>query len=265
MTQPSSLPLSVRSVEWIRANHGAWLVDTVEHYWYSWNTPAPGGPALKKLPSVGVRSPVSSARVDDGSGPIGRRGSSRCIRPALPARVSGTRPASSSPERPRVLVTTFRPDRTYPRVVAYVAWIDHTRTQLALYPGRYEPPGASPRGPMEVPLGQRAEAARDVQQRLHLQRRARRLRGRRADGDAAPARDRNGRRVPWTATSTFARWCGGSAPAALARARPAEPAADRRPRPAEPAALQRAACGGARSATPCGSGARRSASTGTAT
>src|SRR5581483_12023945 len=28
-------------------------------------------------------------------------------------------------------------------------------TQLALYPGRYEPPGASPRGPMEVPQSQR--------------------------------------------------------------------------------------------------------------
>jgi hypothetical protein len=52
-------------------------------------------------------------------------------------------------------VTTFRPDPVYPRVVAYVAWIDHLRTQLALYPGRYEPPGASPRGPMEVPPGQR--------------------------------------------------------------------------------------------------------------
>jgi hypothetical protein len=57
---------------------------------------------------------------------------------------------------PPVLVTTYRPDPTYPRVVAYVAWIDHTRTQTALYPGRYEPPGASPRGPMEVPLGQRS-------------------------------------------------------------------------------------------------------------
>jgi hypothetical protein len=54
-----------------------------------------------------------------------------------------------------VLVTTFRSDPSYPRVVAYVAWIDHTRTQLGLYPGRYEPPGASPRGPMEVPAGQR--------------------------------------------------------------------------------------------------------------
>jgi hypothetical protein len=38
---------------------------------------------------------------------------------------------------------------------AYVAWIDHTRTRLALYPGLQEPPAASLRGPGEVPSGQR--------------------------------------------------------------------------------------------------------------
>ena len=54
-----------------------------------------------------------------------------------------------------MLVTTFRSEPAYPRIVAYVAWIDHTKTQLALYPGRYEPPNASPRGPIEVPPGQR--------------------------------------------------------------------------------------------------------------
>ena len=153
MTQPSSLPLSVRSVEWIRSNHGAWLVDTVEHYWYSWNTPAPGGPGLKALPSVGVRSPAADRAV--------RKRAFRparivpIIRPALPSEGVWNPAGQLVTGSPGVLVTTFRPDPTYPRVVAYVAWIDHTQTQLALYPGRYEPPGASPRGPMEVPLGQR--------------------------------------------------------------------------------------------------------------
>ena len=153
MTQPSSLPLSVRTIEWIRANHGAWLVDTVEHYWYSWNTPAPGGPALKALPSVGVRPVVHH---------VARTPAYRpprivpVIRPALPYEGTWNPTGQLVTGQPGVLVTTFRPDRTYPRIVAYVAWIDHTRTQLALYPGRYEPPGASPRGPMEVPLGQRA-------------------------------------------------------------------------------------------------------------
>jgi hypothetical protein len=40
-------------------------------------------------------------------------------------------------------------------VVAYVAWFDHTRTSVAFYPGRYEPPNAAVRGPMMVPNGQR--------------------------------------------------------------------------------------------------------------
>ena len=56
---------------------------------------------------------------------------------------------------PPVLVTTFRTEPAYPRIVAYVAWFDHTRTQLALYPGRYEPPSVNPRGPMQVPYDQR--------------------------------------------------------------------------------------------------------------
>ena len=30
MLQPSSLPLGVRSVEWLRTHHGNWLVDEVE-------------------------------------------------------------------------------------------------------------------------------------------------------------------------------------------------------------------------------------------
>jgi hypothetical protein len=38
---------------------------------------------------------------------------------------------------------------------AYVAWIDHTKTRLALYAGLQEPPGTFPRGPGEVPAGER--------------------------------------------------------------------------------------------------------------
>jgi hypothetical protein len=56
---------------------------------------------------------------------------------------------------PPVLVATYRPERAYPSVLAYVAWFDHTRTSIAFYPGRLEPPHAPIRGPMMVPYGQR--------------------------------------------------------------------------------------------------------------
>ena len=151
MLQPSSLPLSIRSVEWLRANHGAWLVNTVEHYWYSWHTPKPGGPTLKRLPSVGAPTGRTTAAASWRPPPV-----APVMSPALAGegvwRATGAQVAGAPP----VLVTTFRSEADYPRIVAYVAWIDHTRTQLALYPGRYEPPGANPRGPMEVPVGQRS-------------------------------------------------------------------------------------------------------------
>jgi hypothetical protein len=56
---------------------------------------------------------------------------------------------------PPVLVTVFRTELDYPRLVAYVAWFDHTRTAIGYYPGRYEPPQATLRGPMMVPDDQR--------------------------------------------------------------------------------------------------------------
>src|SRR4029078_8360247 len=54
MMPPSSLPLWPRSGEWLRAHHGNWFVDEVEHYYYSWKAPAPGGPQLHSLPAVGL-------------------------------------------------------------------------------------------------------------------------------------------------------------------------------------------------------------------
>ena len=152
MLKPSSLPLGVRSVEWLRAHGGAWLVNDVERVYYTWNAPAKGGPQLRTLPAVGkhaVSGPTAAARAYRPA---------RIHSPLRPALAGegvwhATGPAVGG--APPVLVTTFRTDPAYPRLVAYVAWLDHTRTRLALYPGRYEPPSSAPRGPMEVPWGQR--------------------------------------------------------------------------------------------------------------
>ena len=62
MLQPSSLPLGVRSVEWLRSHHFNWLVDEVERVYYSWNAPSKGGPPLKTLPSVGLQSKIARHR-----------------------------------------------------------------------------------------------------------------------------------------------------------------------------------------------------------
>ena len=65
----------------------------------------------------------------------------------------GTRPGTLRRRSAAVLVTTFHPDPAAPGTVAYVAWIDHTRTEIGLYPGLDQPPVASPRGPARSRAG----------------------------------------------------------------------------------------------------------------
>jgi hypothetical protein len=144
MLAPSNVGFGVRSIEWLRNNGAAWLVNDIERIYYSLNAPAKGGPALKSLPKVGSQGVgVQSAYAPPSIRPV--------IAPALPGEGiwRGTGPLVNG--APPILVTTFRPDAEYPQMVAGVAWIDSSRTSLRLYPGRYEPPEASYRGPMEVP------------------------------------------------------------------------------------------------------------------
>jgi Phosphodiester glycosidase len=151
MLQPSSLPLGVRSVEWLRANHGNWLVDGVERVYYGWQTPAKGGRQLKALPAVGLARARPSGRGSRVGPPHVRLAFAHGLPGEGVWQPTGPPVSSAAP----VLVTTFRTELDYPRIVAYLAWFDHTRTALAYYPGRYEPPSAPVRGPMSVPHDQR--------------------------------------------------------------------------------------------------------------
>jgi phosphodiester glycosidase len=153
MLMPSSLPLGVRSVEWLRTHHGNWLVDEAEHIYYTWKTPGKGGPQLRALPAVGIGAAAISRR-HARAGVWPRRVKTIFPKPlAYEGAWVGTGPLIDG--RPPVLITTFRTELDYPRIVAYVAWFDHTRTALGFYPGRYEPPSAPIRGPMSVPFGER--------------------------------------------------------------------------------------------------------------
>ena len=151
MLRPSSTPFFANSVEWVRADipFGNQVVDEIEHIYYTWNAPSKGGPQLTSLPQTGQAS---------GSSERTAAWPPR-IKPVFRHRLrgEGVWKPTGPPVRggPPVLVTTFRPETDYPRNVAYLAWFDHTRTDLAYYPGRYEPPSAAVRGPAMVPESQR--------------------------------------------------------------------------------------------------------------
>ncbi len=136
MLQSSNVAFGVRAVEWLRENGAAWLVSDIENIYYSMNAPSKGGPALKKLPTVGGAAAAKVAQ--NAPAPV-----QPAVTPALPGegqwRSTGPVVRGAAP----VLVTTFRPDPSYPQLVAGVAWIDSTRSSVSLYPGRSEPPNAT--------------------------------------------------------------------------------------------------------------------------
>jgi hypothetical protein len=147
MLQPSNVPFGVRAVEWLRDNGGAWLVSDVERAYYTFNAPATGGAALRRLPHVGAQAVSAGSYAPPPIAPV--------IAPALPGEGvwHGTGPLVRG--APPVLVTTFRPDPNYPQLIAGVAWIDSSRAWVQLYPGRYEPPNSG--NPVaEVPPNLRA-------------------------------------------------------------------------------------------------------------
>src|ERR1700691_5835423 len=155
MLQPTSMRWDERSTEWVRNEvpFGNWLVDKGENIDYSLNPPKPGGPQLKSLPTVGLNPPrTTPPKSQPAEGPPP-------LKPVFPHPLPGEgvwKPAGPPVDGgPPVLVTTYRSELDYPQTVAYVAWFDHTRTEIGYYPGRYEPPNAAVRGPMMVPDDQR--------------------------------------------------------------------------------------------------------------
>jgi hypothetical protein len=159
MLEPTSDPFSARSAEWVRSDvpFGNGLVDEGEHIYYSLNAPKPGGPQLKRLPSVGQNPPRPS-----GTAQAKSHAQTSAWPPPIKPVFAHPLPGEgvwhpTGPQvdgGPPVLVTTYRSETDYPQIVAYVAWFDHTRTELGYYPGRYEPPNAAVRGPMMVPYDQ---------------------------------------------------------------------------------------------------------------
>jgi hypothetical protein len=157
VTGPSYSSLFIRTVEWMRSSGARGVVNTVESIYYSLTAPAKGGPPLRRLPhQLGVLGPGTSAA------PVLHSYRPPNISPLVPDGLPGEgvwQPTfAAGASQPPVLITQFRPDPVdYPRAVAGVAWIDHTRTSLTFYPGAQEPAVSLPsRGPMEVPPSMRS-------------------------------------------------------------------------------------------------------------
>ena len=215
------------------ANHGNWLVDEVEHYYYSWKAPKKGGPQLKTLPAVGARAAAragAAARARPAAWPPP-------IKPVFahplpgegvwepPGRSSteATGPRHDVPHRGRLSA-----DRRVRRMVRPHAHV------VAYYPGRYEPPNAPCAGRCRF---------RDQRWRLLATFNSGFIyrdghNGSSIGGDEVRAAEARPRDVVAYRDGRVdvATWNGGAGRGPADRVRAAEPAADRRPRSAQPAA-----------------------------
>ncbi|MHB8532440.1 MAG: phosphodiester glycosidase family protein [Solirubrobacteraceae bacterium] len=154
IAEPSNSTFGIRSVEWLRDHGAAGIVNKIESIYYSLNQPAKGGPGLHALPRSGLGGlrAAGTATVDRPAkiAPV--------LAPPLPGEGewNGIRTGENGSDPP-LLVTTFRTDPEYPRIVAGVAWINTTRTEVSLLAGRLEPSVELPvRGPMDVPASSRS-------------------------------------------------------------------------------------------------------------
>ncbi|MCW3069577.1 MAG: phosphodiester glycosidase family protein [Solirubrobacterales bacterium] len=155
---PSNSSVGIRTVEWLRDHGAAGLVAQVESVYYSLTAPSKGGPTLHALPRIGYGTTGAGRTGAGQQNALAEYRPSRVtpvLQPALPGEGvwHATRPGLES--APPVLVTTYRDQPEYPRVLAGLAWINTKRTRVSLTPGRLEPAVSIPRGSMDVPAAQR--------------------------------------------------------------------------------------------------------------
>lgn len=164
-TEENPDPLTIRSVEWLRDNGGAWLVDAVENWWYT-NHPPPVGGTPSTLPRAPSTVPqVTTPVVADARQPLPPPGPPEPppvtlhpvltpAAPVLPGEGQWTVTAGT-PARPAVATTWVRPDALHTSVVVGILRIDPALTRLRLIAGTEQPGGPAPSGGA-VPLEDRA-------------------------------------------------------------------------------------------------------------
>ncbi len=144
LARPSSDPVSVRAVEWLRGHGGAAAVTQTEAWWYRHHAPKKGGQL--SAPLSGAGTPVSAG--------TGLRPAKALASPALPG--EGQWSAVAGPaDRPAVAVTQLRPDPVHTSLLAGLLRLDTSQVSLQLLAGTDQPGGSFPENG-QVPAADRS-------------------------------------------------------------------------------------------------------------
>jgi hypothetical protein len=147
LTAPGSAPWGQRTVDWVRANHGNALVNTIENWWYTRHKPAAGPPDPATLPQSAVAAPVAPSVA--GPAPLPRIPGVA----ALPGEAVWQPGRTAADGRPLIYTGYLRPDPRHLSVVAGVAWMRAGATAAHLVAGTQQPGGPGWPGNAAVPSG----------------------------------------------------------------------------------------------------------------
>jgi hypothetical protein len=147
LTAPGSAPLGQRTVDWVRANHGNGIVNTIENWWYTRHQPAAGPPDPATLPQ-----PAPSAASAAGAAPPPPLPRLAGV-PALPGEAIWEPGRTGANGQPLIYTGFLRPDPRHLSVVAGVAWMRAGATVAHLVAGTQQPGGSGWPGDAAVPSG----------------------------------------------------------------------------------------------------------------
>lgn len=151
LTAPGSATLAMRTVDWVRANHGNTVVNAIENWYYTRHKPASGPPDPATLPKA-ARSPLA-----------GRDALSPPALPTLPGVQRLLGEAVWNPGRlgsagqPLIYTGYLRPDPKHLSVIAGVAWMRAGGSVAHLVAGTVQPGGTGWPGTASVPASDVAD------------------------------------------------------------------------------------------------------------
>jgi hypothetical protein len=134
-------PFSANATEWARSHHLSWLVDRVEHMWYSHNQPGKGGQPTGGIARVAAPPVAVVAR---------RASAKKVVRPTCPKTIQPFASGLLAGEgdwrvagraRGGVCFAYLRPDAVHTSVLIGVAWMNMHMLHATLHNGTSLPGG----------------------------------------------------------------------------------------------------------------------------
>lgn len=165
---PGNANFKAKWADWLRAHHASFVVNHLEHWYYTAQAPAPGGrpaglnvvpqttPPPVTVPNIVpniVPEPITPGLSPPVAVPL-------VVFPALPAEGHWQPTGPLVGGRPGMYIAQYRADTVYTGQITTAVWIDPHRLRVRLVPGAQEPGGTWPDPPfLAGPAADHAVAA----------------------------------------------------------------------------------------------------------